>query len=364
MTNATNSGIMKEKNKRLIISLIRKNQISRADIAKITNLTKASVSIIIDDLIKSGIVTESKCLDKGVGRKPINLKINPEFMYAIGINLTRSYIEAGIVDIEGNILLREKLDVYPKNDAIKNLISCVEKLISKSQIPTESIYGIGVTAPGPVDSQNTTILNPVGFEEWHYENIGLRLKNAFNKNIYLENISGGLALCEKYYGVAKDLNDFLLLKISDGIGAGIISGDKLLRNASEFGHTSIDFNGKDCKCGNKGCVERYASIPAILENTNYKNWEQAVEGKDEKLIKKEAEYLSCAIINAVNLFGFESIILGGEINYKPDLITKYIKSNLKKNTISKKIPQIISGSSFSEITSAAITVFDNYFNEF
>ena len=309
MTNATNSGIMKEKNKRLIINLIRKSEISRADIAKITNLTKASVSIITDDLIKSGIIYESASNEKGVGRKPINLKLNPDFLYAVGINLTRSYIEAGIVDIEGNILFREKLDVYPKNDAIKNLIACVEKLISDSKIPIECIYGIGVTAPGPVDSANTTILNPVGFEEWHYENIGLRLKNSFNKNIFLENISGGLALCEKYYGVAKDLNDFLLLKISDGIGAGIISGDKLLRNASEFGHTSIDHNGTQCKCGNKGCVERYASIPAILENTEYKTWEQVVQSNDEKLIKEEADYLSCAIINAVNLFGFESIIL-------------------------------------------------------
>ena len=364
MTNATNSGIMKQKNKRLIINLIRKNEISRADIAKITNLTKASVSIIIDDLIKSGIVTESECLDKGVGRKPINLKINPDFMYAVGINLTRSYAEVGIVDITGKISVQQKLDISPKNKAIENIIKAINRMTSDNNISFDSIYGIGVTAPGPVDSANTTILNPVNFDEWHYENIGLRLKNAFNTNVYLENVSGGLALCEKYFGIGKDLNDFLLLKVSDGIGAGIISGNKLLKNASEFGHTSIDYNGILCKCGNRGCVERYAAIPEILKGTKYNNWNEVVDAGDDKLIKKEADYLSCAIINAVNLFGFESIILDGEVNYNPEKLIGYIKKNLKNNTIAKQMPKITSGSAFSEITCAAVAVFDNYFYEF
>ena len=364
MTNATNSGIMKEKNKRLIINLIRKNPISRADIAKQTNLTKASVSIITDDLIKNGVITEGNSDEKGVGRKPINLKINPSFMYALGVNLTRSYAEIGIVDITGKIICQQKLDVYPKNKAIQNIIDSVNKMILNNGFDFDLIYGIGVTAPGPVDSVNTTILNPVGFDEWHYENIGLRLKNAFNKNVFLENVSGGLALCEKYFGIGKDLNDFLLLKISDGIGAGIISGNKLLKNASEFGHTSIDYNGILCKCGNRGCVERYAAIPEILKDTNYDNWKQVADNCDEKLIKKEADYLSCAIINAVNLFGFESIILDGEVNYNPEKLIDYIKKNLKNNTIAKQLPKITSGSAFSEITCAAISVFDNYFNEF
>ena len=364
MTNATNSGIMKEKNKRLIINLIYKNEISRADIAKATSLTKASVSIITDDLIKSGIVSESKSDEKGVGRKPIYLKINPDFMYAAGINLTRSYAEIGIVDITGKILCQQRLDVYPKVKTIQSLISALDQMVTELNISNERIYGIGVTAPGPVDSANTTILNPVDFDEWHYENIGLRLKNVFNKNVFLENVSGGLALCEKYFGVAKNLSDFLLLKISDGIGAGIVSSDKLLRNASEFGHTSIKHDGILCKCGNRGCVERYASIPAILQNTKYSDWKQVADTGDDKIIKQEAHYLSCAIINAVNLFGFESIILDGEVNYKPEKLMEYIQKNLKNNTIAKKLPKMISGSAFSEIACAAVTVFDNYFNEF
>lgn len=362
MINATNANTMKERNKRLIIDLIRKKELSRADIAKETSLTKAAVSIIVDDLIKNGVVYEFKSAETGVGRRPLCLKVASDFMYAVGINITRSYIELGLVDISGKAICEKKLDVSPKKDVLKAIPVCIEEMIKESGISTQKIYGIGVTAPGPVDTANTTILNPTNFDEWHYENIGLRLKKSLKKDVYLENVAGGLALCEKYFGLAKDMDDFLLLIVSDGIGSGIMNSGSLLRNITELGHTSIAYNGVKCECGNIGCVEKYASVPAILKNTDYNTWEDAIDAEDEKIIEQEAVYLSCAVINAINIFGFDSIILEGEINYKPQRIIDAIESKLKNNTITKGNPKIFSGSAFSGVVCAAVTVFDNYFN--
>lgn len=364
MINATNANTMREKNRRLIIDLIRKDELSRADIAKKTSLTKAAVSIIVDDLVKCGLVKEFKSAETGIGRRPLCLTLNRELMYAIGLNITRSYAELGLVDISGKILCERRLSVHPKKEAIKEIIGSIEAMIKESGVPTENIYGIGVSAPGPVDTQNTTILNPTNFDEWHYENIGLRLKKAFKTEVYLENISGGLALSEKYFGIAKDMTDFLLLIVSDGIGSGIMNSGNLLRNATEIGHTSIAYNGIECECGNIGCVEKYASVNAILKDTDYKSWKEVIDAEDSTIIEKEAGYLSCAIINAINLFGFDRIILEGEINYKPDKIISAIEKRLKNNTITKGNPKILSGSAFSGVICAAVTVFDNYFNEY
>lgn len=364
MTNATNANTMKEKNRRLIINLIRKNDFSRADIAKETSLTKAAVSIIVDDLIKCGIVYEHKPMETGKGRRPLCLRLVSDFMYGVGVNITRSYAEIGIVNINGEILYEEKFKLQPKKEMLKTIVDSINSMIDENSIDREKIYGIGVTAPGPVDTANTTILNPTNFDEWHYENIGLRLKNSLKEKIYLENVSGGLALCEKYFGLANELNDFLLLKVSDGIGSGIMTSGKLMRNASEIGHTSIHFSGIKCECGNMGCLEKYASIPAILKDTSYSSWEDVIDANDSKIIDQEAEYLSCGIINAVNLFGFESIILEGEINYKPKRIIDAIQKRMKNNSIIKEEPRIFSGSAFKGVLSAAVTVFDNFFSEY
>jgi len=360
--NATNANTMKEKNRRLMLDLIRKNEYSRADLAKETSLSKAAVSIIVDDLIKSGVVSEFKSAETGVGRRPLCLKLNPDSMYAVGINITRSRAELGIIDISGKVICKDVVGVHPKKEALKQIVGSIESMIRENHIEQERIYGIGVTAPGPVDSLNTTILNPTNFDEWHFENIGLRLKKALKMEVYLENVSGGLALCEKYFGIAKELEDFLLLIVSDGIGSGIMSSGNLLRNATELGHTSIAYDGIPCECGNLGCIEKYASIPAMLKDTRYPSWEAVIDADDTAIIEREAEYLSCAIVNAINLFGFDSIILEGEINYRPDAMIAAIEKRIKNNTITRSHSRILSGSAFSGVICAAVTVFDNYFN--
>jgi predicted NBD/HSP70 family sugar kinase len=364
MMNATNAMTMREKNRRMIIDLIRKYEFSRAELAKETSLTKAAISIIVDDLMKNGVVQEYRSEEKSIGRRPLCLKLNPDFMYAVGLNITRSHVKIGIVDISGRVVCERRLEVSPKKEALKQIVTTIGELVEESGVGVEKIYGIGVTAPGPVDTQNTTILNPTNFDEWHYENIGLRLKNALDKKVFLENVAGGRALSEKYFGLAKDWTDYLVFVVSDGIGSGIMNSGKLLRHASELGHTSIAYNGIPCECGNLGCIEKYASMPAILQGTPYQSWQEVVDAEDDALIEKEAEYLSCVLINAVNVLGFESVILHGAANYKPQKLMNAIAKKLKHNTITGESPKLYSGSAFSEVVSAAATVFDNYFNKF
>lgn len=362
MLNGTNANKMKEKNRRLILNLIRQNPLSRAEISRITSLTKAAVSIIVDELINSDIIFEVKSDDTGVGRHPLQLRLNPKYIYALGINITRECTQVGIVDINGHVLCEESYDTSAKDYVLEHIICSTQRMITANHIPEEKIYGVGVCAPGPLDCENTTILNPPNFKEWHYENIGLRLSKALNKNIYLENVSGGLALCEKYFGTAKTLDNFILINVSDGIGSGIVNSGSLLRTASELGHTSICYNGIKCECGNSGCIEKYASIPSILKDTKYHRWQEVIDNNDAVIITHEADYLACGIVNAVNLFGFEHVILSGDITYKSDVLIAAVNERLKNNTIVKKPPLLIPGSSFYGSVCAAATVFDSFFS--
>ena len=129
--------------------------------------------------------------------------------------------------------------------------------------------GLGITAPGPLDSGKGTILNPPNFKKWKNTAIVSELKKTFDFDIMLENNASALAVAEKNYGAARGFSDFILLVVDTGVGAGIITDGSLYKGSNslgaELGHTSIIYNGKKCDCGNNGCLEVYASVPAILE---------------------------------------------------------------------------------------------------
>ena len=363
MLRASNASTMKEQNKRLILNLIRQNEYSRADLAKITKLTKAAVTIIVEALINDGLVSETKSPGKGIGRRPLILKLNENRLMAVGVNITRSFAEVGIADIGGNIICTKRLPSLPKEKVLEEIIHAIPRMIEENHIAAEDIYGIGVTTPGPVDASAAVILNPPNFDEWHYENIGLTFQGILDRKVYLENISGGLTLCEKYFGIAQKMDNFLVLIVDDGIGSGIMLSEKLFRHISELGHTSIRYDGIPCECGNFGCVEKYASIPAILRGTGYSSWKEVIDADDRKLIDKEARYLACTVINAVNSFSVENVILEGAVTYKPEELLNQISDRIKCNRIARKAPVLYSGSEYKGILCAAVTVFDNYLNK-
>lgn len=359
MINATNANAMKEKNRRLVLDLIRQGPCSRADIAKRTTLSKAAVSIIVEDLLACGKVLEDPSSQAPVGRRPIPLRIRPDALLAIGINLTRSGAQVGIADLSGRILCEKQLPALSRGQTEEAIRTSAWQLLKEEGLSPEQIAGVGIAAPGPLDSEGGVILNPPGFAEWHGAQVFDELADLPGEKIYLENVSGGLALCEKFFGVAQDFEDFLLLNVSDGIGSGIFSGGRLLRSAAEFGHTSIHHEGRPCQCGNRGCVEGYASVPAILAGTPYRSWQEAA--KDEEILEKEAEYLSCAMINAANLFGFEHILLDGEVGKHAQGLIPRIEGRLARNSILQRVPHLQAATGFPGVLCGAVSVFFRYF---
>lgn len=103
-------------------------------------------------------------------------------------------------------------------------------------------------------------------------------------------------------------------------------------------------------------------MPAILKDTEHHSWQEAVDSNDTRLIEKEAEYLFCVLVNAINLFGFDNVIMEGEINYMSQIIMEVIEKRLRNNTIAKNSTKLFSRSSFIEATYATVTVVDNYFH--
>ena len=361
---ATNAAVMKEKNKKLVLDLIRERNLSRAELSQQTGLTKPALSTIVDELLKENIVLEVPQITNEVGRRPKKLYLNREYLYFAGVNITRNHFEAGIINFYGEVLVqkRERMkESLTANEVIEQVCNMIAREISELSIPKKKLFAIGVTTPGPVDRNNTTVLAAPNFNQWHFVNIGAQIKHHFHVPVYLENVSNAWAVCEKYFGTAKEVTNFMVVKIDEGIGSGIILGGSLYEGLNELGHTTINYNGILCECGNRGCLETYASIRSILNNTPYQTWTEAVDAEDTVLIEKEAEYLVPALVNVSNLFSLDIIVLASDIAYKSEQLLSILNARVREKSLNQKV-SIVKTKITSSIQSAAVIALDKFFH--
>lgn len=338
MVRGTNASLMKESNRKLILNLIRQGNYSRADLAKRTRLTKATVTILTEELLCEGLIRETAAEDySGVGRRPTYLRLCGSARYAAGFGLTRAGYQAGLFDLAGEAVALEELAYAdgPAERTIEEMAACVRRY--REMIPEGSLLGVGVAGPGPVDHRTGTVLNPPNFAKWHGCEIERRLSCLCGAAVRLENIANALAMAERYFGCCRQETDYAYVVVDEGVGSGIIVNGQIYRSqrgfGNELGHTSIAYDGRPCVCGNRGCVERYASIPAALEGTGHSTWQEAVDSGARALLDREAGYLSCALVNLVNLFDLGTVVLGGDIAYHGEPLAERIQAELQMRAI-------------------------------
>ncbi len=366
MTKATNSLVMKKRNQKMILNLIRSEDVSRAQIAAKTGLTKAAVTLLTEELINLGIITESESDYCGVGRRPIILKLVSDRFYAIGVNITRRHCSLGIIDLEGNVLKEDSFNIksLSPSEVVEKIVFDINKIVKDLKIKRSSLLGVGISTPGPIDYKTSTILSPPNFEKWHGFNLNV-LGQKLGLTIQAENIANAFAISEKYFGNQKTNDNFITVLVDEGVGSGIITEDKIHRGGNglgnELGHISIDFDGRPCSCGNVGCLERYASIPALLSGTNFSSWKEVIDQNCESIIEKEIKYLSSALISVINLFDLKTVILGGDLTYNGKFFAEKLYENLKDRNITKSKLSVLPSSLENKVVIAGTLMIDRFF---
>lgn len=155
---------------------------------------------------------------------------------------------------------------------LPRLFDLVQQVIVQANISLEQLAGIGIAAPGPLDSRTGIVYDPPNLSDW----IAVPLRDLFQEQyhlpVYVENDANAAALGEYMFGAGRGVSNLVYLTISTGIGGGIILDDKIFigvsGTAGELGHISIDWRGERCNCGNIGCLEHIASGTAIARLAN------------------------------------------------------------------------------------------------
>lgn len=343
MLNAQRSGnISNISNDVQVINLIRRiGPISRADVAKLTGLTPPTVTNITNKLMDIGLVMEYKIGESSGGRRPLLLKVNPSVCQIIVVHI-RSYSIIGyLLDPELKIYFEASKNIRGvKKEEVLELL--LEMINSCKQAATAPVSAVGVVVRGPVRlREGISVFAPnIG-----WKNVPLKyiIEERFRIPAFIENDSRALTNGEYYYGSVKDAGSMILLKVSQGIGGGIMFNGRLYRgvndSAGEVGHTTIDVNGPICSCGNYGCLEAMASESALvlLVVTAVKGGQasiveklvngdltkvtpdtiyQAANTGDDlsiRMLGRVAQYLGIGIANLVNIFNPELVVIAGGI---------------------------------------------------
>ena len=306
-----NADYTREYNRKAVLRILRRQAMSRAELARSTGLTRAAASLIVEELLNAGVVTELAPQSAGRGRSATPLALRPDSYYALAVDLARKGCTVGLCDIGGNLLqCRELPEQSDMTDAIAGALASLLESVDRSKV-----LGIGISAPGPLDCENGRILNPPRFERWHGMDIGKRLSDALGLPAYLEHDVCAMALHQRSTGQSRN---FMLLFIDIGIGAAIV-------------------DGRLCAGGNRGCLETYASIPALLEGSGFRDWFDLIDHADDpeaqKLLDQEAVYLSAGLINLLNLIPVDSIYLAGDICCRHELLIERLQREISAKAL-------------------------------
>lgn len=255
-------------NRRIVLNLIRSHEpISRADLARHSGLQRSTVSVITEQLIEERWVTEGANGRAPRGRRPRFLHLNKERVGIIGVNIRPATTTLALADLNGHFIAQESLPTaQDPRQFIDDLVPRLQNLVKIR--PELTCEGIGVSLPGRVDlaSQHLVFAPNLNWREFDLKS---PLEEATGLSVELENAANACALSEIWFGRrSESAQDLVALTVSEGIGTGLVMNRQLVRGSSgvagEFGHTTIVENGLECRCGNRGCWELYASNSAAV----------------------------------------------------------------------------------------------------
>jgi len=323
-----------------ILNTIRTaEKISRIDISRATGLSQAAITGITSDLIKEGLIVEKEAGKYAGGRRPVLLAINPEGSHVMGVSIKKRDISVAIINFQAEVkafyMIPLDEDYYSPDQLVGKITQAVQACIWESNFSKDRISGIGVSIPALVDSVSGLVCNMPNYD-WVDVDMRGMLQECINHRVYIDNDTNNLAIAEHWFGEGRGLNDFLVVSIESGVGAGCVVNGQLMRGhsglAGEIGHLVIDPEGPVIKNLRRGSVNAYVGIDAVLRDVEkipgYRNWkakkkgrflfedvlEQIKEGNPDVLniYKRAGRVMGIGIVNLTRIFNPEKIIIAGK----------------------------------------------------
>jgi glucokinase-like ROK family protein len=327
---------------------------SRAELARRTGLARSTISSIVAELEREGLVVpyedNGQAGATGSGRPPSLIALNPSARLAAGIDFGKRHLAVAVADLSHTVLSerrREMPDDYAAEEGFAAAAELTERAFEELGADRERVLAVGMGLPGPVHRRGTlgsaTIL-----PGWAGVRAADEMSRRLGLPVQVENDANLGALAEYLWGAGVGCSSLAYLKVATGIGAGLVIDGALFRGAGgtagEIGHTIVDETGVVCRCGNRGCLETYASLPAIVDLLHRSlgaelEPEQVIEAACSgdaacrRVLADAGRHIGMAVANLCNLFNPARIVVGGSVAAAGNIVLDPMQESVRLHAI-------------------------------
>ncbi len=353
---------LRERNRRELLNMLRRHgRASRADLARLTGLSRSTVSTLIADLQASGMVTEHEPTDARTsqqGRPPTLLSLDRSAGLVLGVDFGHERVHVAIADLSRTILAErvQELDVdRSAEQALTAAVRLTDDVVEAADVERDRILAAGVGLSGPIDVVSGEVHAGKILPGW----VGVRpadeLSARLSLRVHLDNDANLGALAEVTLGAGIGARDAIYIMVSGGVGAGLILGGELYRGAGgtagELGHVLVDEAGPICRCGNRGCLEMMVGGRAIIELLRPSHGDALTledvialvsEGDSgaRRAIADAGRVLGRSVAAIVNAFNPELVIVGGELSAAGDVLLDPLRDAVHRYAIASAAQEV------------------------
>lgn len=353
---------LREGNRKLVIDALRARGVaSRAELARITGLSRSTISTIVADLLEGDLAAEREGQPEGeahAGRPPVMISLKSSAGLALGIDFGHRHLAVAVSDLSHTVLAEtwREFDVdHSADEGLDTAVRFVDQVLTEADVDRSRVIGVAMGLPAPINRATGAVQAASILPGWVGVDAAAEASARLGMPVQVENDANLGALAELVWGAAKGRSEVAYIKVAGGIGAGLISGGALRHGvggtAGEIGHTLITEGGPVCRCGNRGCLETLASSRAIAELLSASRGEEissrrllelcdAGDAAAQRLVGDAGRAIGVAVANLCNLLNPECVIVGGELSAAGDHLLGPLGELVRRNAIPSAVDDL------------------------
>ncbi|MEU8010352.1 ROK family transcriptional regulator [Micromonospora parva] len=336
LARATNRSVRLRNRSALLTKLFLDGPLTRQDLVRSTGLSQPAVSNVVADMIDEGLVAEAGAAESDGGRPSMLLRIEPRFAFVVGVDVGETRVRMELFDFAMTLLASVEYPLDPARtepDLVAgHVLAGIDALTSQAGVAPGDVLGVGIGVSGVVEQGTEAVVHAqaLGWDRVPLERL---ISAGTDVPLHIDNGAKTLGQAEMWFGAGRGARHAVFALVGSGVGASVVTNGVTYRGASssagEWGHTTLVYGGRACRCGARGCLEAYVGAEAIIDRYREARRGRAVPGEDEesqlaalvaaaetsatarRVLDDTAGYLGAGVANLINLFNPERVVLGG-----------------------------------------------------
>ncbi|MER7590879.1 ROK family transcriptional regulator [Micromonospora sp. NPDC127501] len=336
LARATNRSVRLRNRSALLTKLFLDGPLTRQDLVRSTGLSQPAVSNVVADMIDEGLVVEAGAAESDGGRPSMLLRIAPRFAFLIGVDVGETRVRVELFDFAMTLLASVEYPLDPARtepDLVAgHVLAGIEAVTGQAGVAPGDVLGVGIGVSGVVEQGTEAVVHAqaLGWDRVPLERL---IGAGTDLPLHIDNGAKTLGQAEMWFGAGRGARHAVFALVGSGVGASVVTNGATYRGASssagEWGHTTLVYGGRVCRCGARGCLEAYVGAEAIIDRYREARRGRPVPGEDEesqiaalvaaaetsatarRVLEDTAGYLGAGVANLINLFNPERVVLGG-----------------------------------------------------